>query len=89
MKYTHTKTSAYVPSGRANGTVQTVKGPYERFASKLATRFRDSAKAKTRKRVFSNDYPAFGGSLGTTYVDTDANGANDSIQRTYRAESVT
>jgi hypothetical protein len=79
LKYTHTKTRAYVPFGRA----------YERFVTKLATRFRDSSKFKTRKRVFSNDYPAFGGSLGTTYVDTSSDGAKDSIQRAYRAEAIT
>jgi hypothetical protein len=79
LKYTHTKTRAYVPSGRA----------YERFVTKLATRFRDSSKAETRKRVFSNDYPLFGGSLGTTYADTTLNGFKDSIQRAYRAESIT
>ena len=79
LKYTHTKTRAYVPSGRA----------YERFVTKLATRFRDSSKFKTRKRVFSNEYPLFGGSLGTAYVDAaPVDGAKESIQRTHRAEAV-
>lgn len=88
MKYTHTKTRSYTSLGRSNGTVQIVKGPYERFATELANRFRDSSKAKTRKRVFSNDYPVFGGSLGTAYVDVSSDGFKDTIQRTHRAGSI-
>jgi len=99
LKYTHTKTRAYVSTARKNSTIPArtrpypsgavVKGAYESFTSRLATRWRPSFTAPTRKRVFSNDYPDFGGSLGTTYVDTTASGFKDSIHRAYRAESVT
>ena len=79
LKYTHTKTNAYVPLGRA----------YEPFVTKLATRFRDYGKATTRKRVFSSEYPDFGGSLGTAYVNiVPTIEAKETIQRTYRAKSI-
>ena len=99
LKYTHTKTRAYAPSTRKNSTIPPRKRPYpsgafakaayESFTSRLRTRWRPSFSAPTRERVFSNEYPDFGGSLGTAYVDTTTSGFLDSIQRTYRAEAIT
>lgn len=62
--YTHT-TSKYVNANRRRG------GTFKRALKRLRTRIRDASKFKTAERVYGQEFPAFGGSLGAIYFGTD------------------
>jgi hypothetical protein len=81
--YIHTTPARYT-HGSTN-RAQSVKGArsttFARYLNGVRTRTRGTSLCKVAKRIYSEAWPQFGGSVGTTFADSGGNADKDLIKK--------